>query len=862
MLIVEAPPTPSPQSTIKKQQSKISPAPDRYHESMKRWLGRLWQLAKATIVLVLLALALWAWVLPVVVGHQIENRLRAAGATEANVKVHRIGWRGAEIGSLTIGRDHGFTMNAASLAYEMSELRGGHVDEITLSGAQLAVSLTDGRIDLGEVSRLNFGGTADVGFPFDRINLQQASLLISTETGIYRVPVQGLITAAGDSLTFGLVAEGLTQRARLSGQINRTADGWQTDNLRLFIEGGDTVVGDHTINNWRANLTLRAAMNDVHTRIGLAPGSRLQADRVNTWLRDLSARVGSGGVGVTIDRATGAWEVAEGSVQLSASALDRTAGPARAGRLGGTADLRVTGDRHRVQAWLDEPTAITVEQLQAANLAVTADDWQLQPTADRPLLAWEADHQKLTFAGRVAGRSVLAESTVPAENDTEPTPPFTAGADELAFAITGSWSAAGHAALGQLQLNGGWAEHETSGASAEGVTAVVPVAINQPLDEAGRFNVERLLWDESELTGPSGTLAIADGQATLTGHWQPTLPTPITLTGHADAGSLKLVAELKHAEIVDPLLLSRAIPALSGWEIDGGLAGRVELSYDGRIWQPLASLELDDLAVRSREYDAQLSGINGTLTVDRFSPPLTPPSQRLTIDRFDMGELQLTEGSVGFRIESSREVLIERMRWSLGEESEFRVHGFRFNLDDTEIQTDIFVEQMNMNDWLAVLTDEAVSGTGQLHGRIPVIFRPHAPRNKLVLGDGFLYTNPGSGTLRVRDPQMVSNLLNQADRRFESDAAGRELRDQTVQALTDFEYSMVTFDLVEAEDDVMLRIETRGKGRHGGQPLEIGSLVINVRGFGDAVNLAMFVSLSRQQAVDRALDTFFKRATP
>jgi hypothetical protein len=56
-----------------------------------------------------------------------------------------------------------------------------------------------------------------------------------------------------------------------------------------------------------------------------------------------------------------------------------------------------------------------------------------------------------------------------------------------------------------------------------------------------------------------------------------------------------------------------------------------------------------------------------------------------------------------------------------------------------------------------------------------------------------------------------------------------------VQALTDFEYAMFKFEFIPEDGGTMLRIQTSGQGRQD-NPIPIGRLTINVRGFEDAVN--------------------------
>lgn len=850
---------------------------------MKRWLGRLWRWTRPLVLLALLVLAAWAWLLPTLVERQIEHHLRAAGAGEVAVRVHRVGWSGLELGGLVVGAEERLSADAVSVGYQFGRLRHGHLDTLAISGAQLVLTLTEDGLEIGDLAGLALGGEPADDFPFDAIELHHSALLIETPTGLVRLPVQGLVTASANALTLGLVAEGLTQRARLTGRLTFTDAGWTTDNLRLRVRGSDTIVGEHTLRNLHGDFSLQAASNDQSTRLTLATGSRIEADRLNRDLRRPAVRVTEP---IVLTDADGAWAIGGGTVAVSGHAERVDFAPARADRLAATARLALAGDADVLRFSLTDAAPVEIDNLRLADTAVTAEQWRLQP-ANEPLLTWHRRDASLSFAADLVADVLDAEPVRPAtaaaeaEREAEaddapapaPAPPdWSAAADRLALRFAGTWQTNGEAdagphLAGQLQLEDGRFEHHAAEAVAEGLHLDFPLSFGPADGETapGSFTVDRLRWAGADLPGPTGEAKLTDGRVALAGRWQPIDPVHLAFTAEADpaAGSFHLAAEADRFEIVDPYLLRQTLPALADVEIDGAFAAEVELAWTGRSLEPRAVVTLDDVDLRSRTFDAQLRGIAGEITFNRLAAPLTPADQRLTVRRAELGQLQLDDGLIGFRLETPREILVERMRWTIGRQSQFRVHGFRFDLDQPEIETDIFVERMNLDDWLAVLTDEAVTGTGELYGRIPVSFRPHAPQRKLVIGGGFLYSKPGTGTLRVRDADTVDELLRGADPRFAADETGRQVRQQAVDALVDFEYSMVTFDFVETDDDdLTLRIETRGRGRRGSEPLEIGSLVINVNGFGHTVDQALIIGMTPQRAIDRTLDSFFERINP
>lgn len=832
---------------------------------MRRWLGRLWRVVKWGAVVALVVLVAWAWGLPWLVERRIERQLRAAGAEGASVTVHRVGTGRAELGAISLGGEERLAVDSASVTYELGELAGGRVKTLTLSGAQLVLTLNDdGRLEWGDLAELEFGGEGEAeAWPFEKIELHHSAVLIETPTSLIRVPMQGLISANERALTLGLTAEGLTGSARLSGRVDRTEAGWATENLQLLVNGGSAVVGGYAVEGVRGNLSLRGEMGEGGGRLELTAGSRLQAEGIGgTGVGPIERA----GVSVTdeplVVRFGGAAgpTVEGGRVRVSATAGRMGRGAIAVEGVDASATLAVGLSEGEVRATLTEAAAIELNGV--GGLPISAEAWRVVAAEDGEALArYRLADGSLNFAATVEAIGPIVAGGGAGEG-------LSATAKRVAIEAAGSWDGADElTASGLLRVEGGRAEHEGAKATAEGVSIAAPIAFGQAGTaadiEAGGFEVATLRWRGAEVPGPRGRLAIADGRATLSAQWQPVGPINVTLDGEADVEGVRLAVDLPRVELIDPLLLAEALPMLEGWEIDGTFAGGGTLNWSGGDWRPRLTLDLDDLAVRSRAYDAQLNGISGSVALERFTPPLTPADQELRIASAEIGRLRLREGLLGFRLESPRRLFVERMRWTMGRASEFRVHAFRFDLDEPAVETDIFVERMNLADWLGVLTDEAVSGSGELYGRIPVTFEPDSPRRKLMLGEGFLYSRPGAGNIRVRDREMMAGLLEQAGSGAPSgQSIQRGVMSDVLDALSDFEYSVLMFDFIERADDLTLRIEVRGRGRRGEGASRIDPLVINVNGFGSTINEALIIGMTPRRSVDRALESFFERVNP
>jgi hypothetical protein len=72
---------------------------------------------------------------------------------------------------------------------------------------------------------------------------------------------------------------------------------------------------------------------------------------------------------------------------------------------------------------------------------------------------------------------------------------------------------------------------------------------------------------------------------------------------------------------------------------------------------------MSNLNANSSTSDVFAEGINGTVTIDRFSPFVTPQNQQLTIAKLTSGKVKLYDGALTMHGEPSGEVVIDKTEW-------------------------------------------------------------------------------------------------------------------------------------------------------------------------------------------------------
>src|SRR5262249_39744605 len=100
------------------------------------------------------------------------------------------------------------------------------------------------------------------------------------------------------------------------------------------------------------------------------------------------------------------------------------------------------------------------------------------------------------------------------------------------------------------------------------------------------------------------------------------------------------------------------------------------------------------------------------------------------------------------------------------------------------VDLDIAVEHIDLNQLLAVVTRGRATGTGSLSGRIPL----NLSGSRVTLWQGRLESD-GTGTLRLGESvSSLGQILDQSDPRFTKDPQMVQVKQQILEAMTDFEY--------------------------------------------------------------------------
>jgi hypothetical protein len=394
-----------------------------------------------------------------------------------------------------------------------------------------------------------------------------------------------------------------------------------------------------------------------------------------------------------------------------------------------------------------------------------------------------------------------------------------------------------------------------------GVRMDVPITFGGDAPAPGAFAIESVTWSGDKLPRLSGTVAVSDGLAVIDFDWplleQATLRglASIDLSSGSPRGSV--AANIERFELTDAKQLGNMFAAARPFDITGSFAVDARAWINGNRIEPTLTVDAKRATVRGEQWDVTAQGVDANLTINGLNPLTTPGGQRIHIDQLRVGRMSLDDGVIVMRVEGPHALLIERTDWRLGDSGRFWAHGFRIDPTNPAFDVEIFIEDLPLIRWLAMISQRKIEGDGYLYGRLPIRYRPGTDQ-MISFGRGYLYSRPGTGWVRVGDRSIVEGLLAQAGSPLKQAGLNQQVRDLVIGALLDFEYETLRFEFLPQPDGgLTLRVTTSGQGRTGAKQ-EIGSLTINFNGFDIVLRTAIMIKRGSDDAINAALDRFFE----
>ena len=201
-----------------------------------------------------------------------------------------------------------------------------------------------------------------------------------------------------------------------------------------------------------------------------------------------------------------------------------------------------------------------------------------------------------------------------------------------------------------------------------------------------------------------------------------------------------------------------------------------------------------------------LQGIQTSITLPDILRPQSAPSQRLTVEKIDVGGIKLTNARLFWQIEDTTSLLIERVQagWCSGtiESTAMRI------TPEMDISTIIYCNRLRLGELLKQLGVAGASGQVSLNGRLPFSFL----KKHIHVDNGFLYSSPGEQVvLHFNDTRQLTAGL--------AGAATSPNLSYAIDSLRNFVCNWTKLTFNSEGDDLLMQMQLDGKPE---EPLPYG----------------------------------------
>ena len=249
-----------------------------------------------------------------------------------------------------------------------------------------------------------------------------------------------------------------------------------------------------------------------------------------------------------------------------------------------------------------------------------------------------------------------------------------------------------------------------------------------------------------------------------------------------------------------PVRLERLLPALSGFEISGGLRINVDGMLTGKGISARASAELTDGSVAAADRRIYLNGLSAGIEMPLLPALSSAASQHVRVSEIKAGDLVFSDADLQFRLDPAGTLFVEQavVAWCGGR---VQTQSFEIVPGREDYAVTLFCDRLKISEMMGQLGVGQAETGGVVNGRIPLRLK----NGRISFQDGFLYTTPGlSGQIRLESEKLLPEGLPMDTPQFAQ-------LDLTQEALKDYQYDWIRLRLNTEGEMLTLKMETDGK---------------------------------------------------
>ncbi|MCI0632164.1 MAG: YdbH domain-containing protein [Phycisphaerales bacterium] len=387
----------------------------------------------------------------------------------------------------------------------------------------------------------------------------------------------------------------------------------------------------------------------------------------------------------------------------------------------------------------------------------------------------------------------------------------------------------------ELSVNNGSFTSDSPDVSLAGISATVPIAINLPSSDSGQFSIQSIAWRGVEWPPLAGSIRANGRRIDADATWPFMTGAVAATTAWMELGPNGIRGEL--SSNIPPFNLDESssstiqtlVPQLNRVDISGTWSADARITIENGRLQPFVRLSAQNAGFSHSDWPAAIDSASGALTFDGFAPLSMPGPQRIDIHDARIGDLDVRDALVIFEVVNPNTVAVHQASWSMLELGQFHAEPFRLDPARPQIHAQLHVENASLDRWLNLVSDGRMSGQGTLVGSIMLSIDPQADQT-MNFGQGLLHAQPSFGWFAINDPKAIERLIDQGNWQLGNNEHAAAVRDRVVQALSNFEYSLLRFELTPSGDEVRCRVHTIGKGGGSADAQEL-DLTLNLNSF-------------------------------
>ena len=342
----------------------------------------------------------------------------------------------------------------------------------------------------------------------------------------------------------------------------------------------------------------------------------------------------------------------------------------------------------------------------------------------------------------------------------------------------------------------------------DGICGIIP--LKWPFNgtgKKGKYSVKRLWWKNRNMGSVTGKIQQKGLGLVFKGAHTSSLLPDLLLNFSGKAGTFSsddyeagIHFEIKNYKTVSDIDLGKFVPMAKGVTFNGKFSLNGDLTFDGTGIKSSLNVNLNNANLMLKEKGAAMEGIQTSLFLTDLYQIHSAPKQEFNFDKASLGGLNIHDGKIEFQIEPSGSLLIEKSGFGWCDGNVY-TQAMRISPKIKDYNLILYCDRLKLAMILEQFGTVNAKGTGTVNGRLPIRIK----NGKIRFKDGFLFSTPGEGgTIRLTGTEILTAGIPTNTPQYAQIELARE-------ALKDYNYDWTKLNLMTEGENVLMRLQFDGK---------------------------------------------------